>query len=268
MCAVVGLTAGLEPLRAFVHDTESHIVDLAAASIGIVFALLVTISPDVAVLLIPAVLLMQHHQHSGLRQAVRRDALTNLASAQYWRQTAGREIDRASTSRTDAALLLIDVDHFKTVNDRHGHLTGDDVLAAVAAAIVAALRPGDQVGRLGGDEFAAVLAGLNLPDARAAAERLRAHVERARVRSDNGDWISVTVSVGVAELTTCGGGLQTLTTAADLALYDAKAAGRNTVRVAHRRAPTDRSVQPVTGEPSLTETIPVQEPHDSRRTIR
>jgi len=268
MCAIVGLTAGLQPLRAFVHDTESHIVDLAAACIGIVFAVLVTISPDVAALLIPAVLLMQHHQYSGLRQAVRRDALTNLASAQYWRQMAGREIDRATTSRTHAALLLIDVDHFKTVNDKHGHLAGDDVLAAVAAAIIAALRPGDQVGRLGGDEFAAILTGLNLHDARAAAERVRAHVEHVRVRSDNGNWISVTVSIGVAELTTCGGGLQTLTTAADLALYDAKATGRNTVRVAHRAASGDRSLRPDTDQPPAAPTIPFQEHHDSQRTTR
>jgi diguanylate cyclase (GGDEF)-like protein len=233
--AVVLITAGKQSVSAFLKDREGIATDLIAGCVGIAAAVLWVTNPVFAALLIPPVLLLQHQLFSGLRQAVRTDLLTDVANPQFWREVAGREVDRAAASGAPLAILMIDVDHFKGVNDRHGHLAGDDVLAAVARTVAQSLRPGDLVGRLGGEEFGAVLNGLNLLDAEGAAERLRSQVEDLQVRADSGKWIKVTVSVGVSELSVTGGDLHRLLDAADTALYAAKAAGRNCVRVAGPR---------------------------------
>jgi diguanylate cyclase (GGDEF)-like protein len=230
--AVVRLASGTEAFRNFLKDREGLVVDVVAACLGTVAGVVWSTDPLFAVLLVPPVLLLQHQLFSGLRQAVRTDLLTDVANPQYWREVAGREVERAAASDDHAAILMIDVDHFKSVNDRYGHLAGDEVLAAVARTIAQALRPRDLVGRLGGEEFGAVLSGLNLLDAEGAAERLRTQVRDVRVRADSGEWISVTVSVGVSELSVTGGDLYRLLDAADTALYVAKAAGRDCVRVA------------------------------------
>ena len=230
--AVVVMTAGVDALRTFLKDREGHVVDTVAVCLGTLAAVLWATEPMLAVLLLPPVLLLEHQLFSGLRQAVRTDLLTDVANPQYWREVAGREVERAAASDDHLAILMIDVDHFKSVNDRYGHLAGDEVLAAVARTIAQALRPRDLVGRLGGEEFGAVLSGLNLLDAEGAAERLRTEVRDIRVRADSGDWISVTVSVGVSELSVTGGDLHRLLDAADTALYAAKAAGRDCVRAA------------------------------------
>jgi diguanylate cyclase (GGDEF)-like protein len=242
VAAVVILTGGKEPLRAYLKDREGYAVDCAAACLGTLAAVLWATNPIFAILLVPPVLLLQHQLFSGLRQAVRTDLLTEVANPQFWREVAGREVDRAAASGSNVAILMIDVDHFKSVNDRHGHLAGDEVLATVARTIAQTLRPGDLVGRLGGEEFGAILGGLNLLDAEGAAERLRSQVAEARVRSDAGDWITVTVSVGVSELSVTGGDLHHLLDAADTALYAAKAAGRNCVRAAGPTRIIDLSV--------------------------
>jgi diguanylate cyclase (GGDEF)-like protein len=230
--AVVRLATGTPAFRTFLKDREGLVVDVVAACLGTLAAVMWSINPLFAVLLVPPVLLLQHQLFSGLRQAVRTDLLTDVANPQYWREVAGREVERAAASDDHVAILMIDVDHFKSVNDRYGHLAGDEVLAAVARTIAQALRPRDLVGRLGGEEFGAVLSGLNLLDAEGAAERLRTQVRDIRVRADSGEWISVTVSVGVSELSVTGGDLHRLLDAADTALYVAKAAGRDCVRAA------------------------------------
>ncbi len=232
VAVVVAATAGRHGFLPFFRDREGHMLDLVDVCAGIAATVLWLVSPFVVLLLVPPVLLMQHQLFSGLRHAVRTDLLTEVANPQYWRETASREIDRAWASGGNLSLLMIDIDYFKEVNDRYGHLAGDEVLAAVARTISKALRPGDLIGRLGGEEFGAVLTGLNLLDAEGAAERLRAQVAELLVRSDRGDWIAVTVSVGVAELSVTGGDLRHLLDAADTALYAAKQAGRNCVRVA------------------------------------
>jgi diguanylate cyclase (GGDEF)-like protein len=233
--AVIALTAGREALRAFVKDRDGFMVDAVGACLGALAAILLATSPRFAVLLLPPVLLLQHQLFSGLRQAVRTDLLTDVANPQYWREVAGRELERAAASGYALSLFMVDVDHFKRVNDKYGHLTGDEVIAAVARTVAQAVRPRDIVGRLGGEEFGVVLSGLNLLEAEGAAERLRAAVSDVRVRAANGDWVSVTVSVGVAELSVTGGDLRQLLDAADMALYAAKAAGRNCVRAAGPR---------------------------------
>jgi diguanylate cyclase (GGDEF)-like protein len=232
--AVVTLTAGKEAFGNFLKDREGHIVDIVAMCLGTLAAVVWVADPVFAVLLLPPVLLLEHQLFSGLRHAVRTDLLTEVANPQYWREVAGREVERAAASGDHLAILMVDIDHFKAVNDKHGHLAGDEVLAAVARTVAQALRPRDLVGRLGGEEFGAVLSGLNLLDAEGAAERLRTQVRDVRVRADSGDWISVTVSVGVSELSVTGGDLRLLLDAADTALYAAKEAGRDCVRAATR----------------------------------
>ena len=232
IAAVVVLTAGANAVRSFLKDREGLVVDIVAACVGTLAAVLWATEPMLAILLLPPVLLLEHQLFSGLRQAVRTDLLTDVANPQYWREVTSREVERAAASNDHLAILMIDVDHIKSVNDRYGHLAGDEVLAAVARTIAQALRPRDLVGRLGGEEFGAVLSGLNLLDAEGAADRLRSQVRDIRVRADSGEWITVTVSVGVSELSVTGGDLHQLLDAADTALYVAKAAGRDCVRVA------------------------------------
>jgi diguanylate cyclase (GGDEF)-like protein len=228
----VMLTARKEAVLEFLRDRDGLVVDVVASCLGALAAVLYATDPMFAILLLPPVLLLQHNLFSGLRQAVRTDLLTDVANPQFWREVAGREVERAAASNDPLAILMIDVDHFKLVNDRYGHLAGDDVLAAVARSIAQAVRPRDLVGRLGGEEFGAVLSGLTLLEAERAADRLRIQVSEVRVRADSGDWITVTVSVGVSELSITGGNLHRLLDAADTALYAAKAGGRNCVRVA------------------------------------
>jgi diguanylate cyclase (GGDEF)-like protein len=191
------------------------------------------------------VLYMQHQAFSGLRAAVRTDHLTEVATGHYWRDVASRELARARASQASLSCLLVDLDHFKDVNDKHGHLVGDAVLSAAARAISNAVRPRDLVGRLGGEEFAVLLAGLSASEATAAAERIRADVGSVQVRCDAGSWVGVTASIGVAHL---DGDLETLDgllAAADAAMYQAKAAGRDCV---HATTPTRRVID-LTGLP-------------------
>jgi diguanylate cyclase (GGDEF)-like protein len=233
--AAVGLTGTREDVVAFLRDREGFAVDMVDACMGTVVAVLWVVNPFMILLIAPPVLLLQHQLFSGLRQAVRTDLLTDVANPQYWREVAGRELERAAASGCALSLFMVDVDHFKAVNDKYGHLTGDEVIAAVARTVAQAVRPRDIVGRLGGEEFGVVLSGLTLLEAQGAAERMRSAVSDVKVRAANGDWVGVTISVGVAELSVTGGDLRNLLDAADSALYAAKAAGRNCVRAADAR---------------------------------
>jgi diguanylate cyclase (GGDEF)-like protein len=167
------------------------------------------------------------------RDAARLDAKTGLANSGYWREVAERELTRARSGGEQVAILLVDIDHFKSVNDRYGHLTGDEVLRAVANGLTEGLRPRDLVGRFGGEEFVVLLAGSDLEQAQHTAERLRADVAAVAVATSNRpDRVQVTVSVGVAAFRDSGHSVLELLDAADTALYAAKHAGRNCVRVA------------------------------------
>lgn len=133
----------------------------------------------------------------------------------------------AGPGKPGYALLMVDVDHFKAINDRHGHAQGDQVLREVAASLRTALRGGDLVGRWGGEEFCVLLPRTRLQDAAALAERVAARV------AAGGSGLPVTVSIGVSEHSPSDPDLQAVIRRADDALYEAKAAGRNRVVVAH-----------------------------------
>ena len=141
----------------------------------------------------------------GLQQELERralhDALTGLLNRGAITQALEIELRRRSRKQAPAALMMVDVDHFKQVNDSHGHATGDDVLREVAQRMVAAVRPYDAVGRFGGEEFMVVLPNCTEQSACEVAERVRAAVAaRPAAVSVKGSGVPVTVSIGVASL--------------------------------------------------------------------
>jgi diguanylate cyclase (GGDEF)-like protein len=229
--AVVATTVDTRTALAGIGDRESLAIDAVDVSMGVLATIAFVTRPELLLVLAAPVLYLQHHAFSRLRDVARTDQLTEVASAAYWRDVAGRAVERARASNQPVTVLLVDLDHFKAVNDGHGHSVGDVLLAAVSRAIVGAVRPSDLVGRLGGEEFA-VLVGSSRPEAEGVAERICADVAAAQVRAADGRWVGVTASVGLAALDATATDLPRLLARADAAMYAAKAAGRNRVRVA------------------------------------
>jgi len=145
------------------------------------------------------------------------------------------EIARARRQSYRLSCMYIDVDHFKQVNDTHGHQAGDDVLREVASRVKAELRMSDALGRFGGEEFVVLLIDADLDSAGMVAQRIRASIADQPFMLPDGGMLSVSVSIGVATLGDPGrdlaieGVAQQLVAQADEALYEAKAAGRNRV---------------------------------------
>lgn len=167
-----------------------------------------------------------------LRSMAVTDALTGLCNRRQIDAVLGIEWARGARSRSPLAVLMIDIDHFKTYNDAHGHIAGDGCLAAVAAGVRGSLRrPGDVVGRWGGEEFLAILPGTDLDVAEALARDVVTAVSRLAIpRGPQAGDGHVTVSIGVAAVTPTGDhGSKTLLERADRALYAAKTAGRGRV---------------------------------------
>jgi diguanylate cyclase (GGDEF)-like protein/PAS domain S-box-containing protein len=163
-----------------------------------------------------------------LREQATRDSLTGLFNRRHFLEIAELQLEKAARAGTQLALCMIDADHFKAVNDEHGHAMGDDVLKAIARAAESAVRGGDVLARIGGEEFAVLLPDTEQGDAAGVAERIRIAVESLAMQG--GDWqrIHPTVSVGVAR-STPGNDIEELIRRADAALYRAKESGRNRV---------------------------------------
>jgi diguanylate cyclase (GGDEF)-like protein len=158
----------------------------------------------------------------------RTDALTGLANRRSWNEGLAREITRQDRAESPVSVLLIDLDHFKRLNDTYGHAAGDTALAHVAEVLRGQARQSDVLARVGGEEFALLLAGCPLGAAVSRADGIRKAVEETSAQ-----WATpVTISVGVAALPDHAESGEVLMAAADAALYAAKDAGRNTVRAA------------------------------------
>jgi two-component system cell cycle response regulator len=162
-----------------------------------------------------------------LRDKAMHDPLTGLLTRGAFFEICDGEIARARRQGLPVALMMADLDHFKSINDRCGHLAGDDVLREAAVRLKATFRKGDAVGRYGGEEFVALVVGSSSEDALASAERLRQNICREPFETSAGP-LDVTTSVGIAVVPNVDGSW-TLLKAADEALYRAKAAGRNAV---------------------------------------
>jgi diguanylate cyclase (GGDEF)-like protein len=212
---------------------ESILVEAVAMCSAIVIAVLWTAHPLLVLAATPTALLLQRSVlHAELLQAARHDSKTGLANSAWWREVAEAEVVRARRTDRPLSVLLADIDHFKSVNDGHGHIVGDLVLACVADALRAATRPRQLVGRFGGEEFVVLLAEVDIEGAAHVAERLRTQVAEAECRRDGHPPLSVTLSVGVATASGADIDLSVLLERADAALYQAKAEGRNRIRVA------------------------------------
>ncbi|MGF1604893.1 MAG: diguanylate cyclase [Rhodothalassiaceae bacterium] len=168
---------------------------------------------------------------ADLRKLALYDALTGLPSRQHFLMRCAQEIARARRFGRPVALMMIDIDHFKAINDGHGHAIGDEVLRATGRLIADSVREGsDFAGRLGGEEFCIVAAETTAADAMVLAERLRAGFRGLRV-SGAGKGVRVTCSFGVVSLA-AGDGVNELLVRADTALYEAKRLGRDRVQMA------------------------------------
>ncbi|RYZ86599.1 MAG: GGDEF domain-containing protein [Proteobacteria bacterium] len=167
-------------------------------------------------------------ENADLYRASVTDELTQINNVRYFRIRLHNEIMRAKKDETPLALLMFDIDHFKSINDKYGHQVGDHAIRAMANALKMGVRGGDIVARYGGEEMAAILPGASLETALVVAERLRAHVAEIIVESDLGP-VRFTTSVGVSTLPTDATEMEALIGCADQALYRAKREGRNRV---------------------------------------
>jgi two-component system cell cycle response regulator len=161
------------------------------------------------------------------------DVLTGLLNRRAFLEWAARELRRAERYRDSLTIVILDVDHFKHVNDRYGHASGDAVLAFVGSMLPKAVRSCDVVARWGGEEFVLALPSTPLPGALLVAERARRTLAEATVHAANGAVVPVTASFGLAELSP-GESIDELIDRADRAMYAAKSGGRNRVEVADR----------------------------------
>ena len=164
----------------------------------------------------------------GLCELSSRDPLTGLSNRRQFELQLASEIDRVARAGEPALVLMIDIDHFKRVNDAHGHQTGDLVLKAVALGLAECIRPMDTVARFGGEEFAMILPNCAPSFAQAVAERIRTHVSDTAIPIGNGEQVTVTVSIGGAFAPQWVRSSALLwVERADQQLYRAKSEGRN-----------------------------------------
>lgn len=206
---------------------------LAELCTGVLVAFAAEANPWYAVCAVPLVIPLQRScQHRELARTALTDAKTGLLNAAAWEQAANAEATRAARAGKPVAVAMLDIDHFKKVNDAYGHLAGDRVRAAIAAVLSAQLRGYDVAARFGGEEFVLLLPDTTEADACRIAERLRARIAAMPVIDGAEGGCSagrVTVSIGVASRRPGCRTIEELVAAADGALYAAKRAGRNQV---------------------------------------
>jgi diguanylate cyclase (GGDEF)-like protein len=168
----------------------------------------------------------------ALRDQAMRDGLTGLWNRSAILEMLGGELDRADRDNLPLCVLMVDVDHFKQINDSSGHIAGDRVLEAIAQCIMQHIRGYDLAGRYGGEEFLVVLPGCSVEVGRVRANELRRRIAEVSGLADSGP-LQITCSVGLANHRS-GATVEDMVRAADEALYDAKRSGRNCVRVAEK----------------------------------
>jgi diguanylate cyclase (GGDEF)-like protein len=224
-------------VRELVGNRDAITSDLIELSLAVSLALVVAINPVLMALALPSVLLYRRYMMSAqLVAQARIDPKTGLLNAGTWRREADVELARALRGPDPLALVIVHIDHFKSVHDTAGHPAGDQVLRAIVGIVTENMRGYDLIGRFGGEEFAVLLPQAGGDEARRITERLRDHIAGQPIAIEDGSHTGflfrMTVSIGVATL---GGPMATLAelvSAAGAALAEAKATGRNKVCMA------------------------------------
>jgi diguanylate cyclase (GGDEF)-like protein len=222
-------------------ELDDVTVDLTSGGLGCLVAAAVMINPWSAIFAIPITLAAQRALLLGqLETEAQTDAKTRLSRIDWWRKHTEVLLRQARNQNGRVAILLIDIDHFKQINDRHGHLAGDEALRAIATILRGAIRSKDLIGRFGGEEFVIALPDTDASDAAVTAGRLRTAVANSPLGAmlagvlDNPrldpESVRLTVSIGVAVYPTDGQTVDALLERADRAMYAAKAAGRDRVK--------------------------------------
>jgi diguanylate cyclase (GGDEF)-like protein len=166
----------------------------------------------------------------NLDYAVNHDFLTKVLARGAFMKLASSLLFPDLPQKLSAVVLMLDIDHFKRVNDRYGHSVGDKALVAFASAVSSILREGDLFGRLGGEEFAIILPKVTQAEATEVAERIRCKIETTPVPLDDGEVLNITASIGVVHQGALPqSSLESILSASDQALYRAKRSGRNRV---------------------------------------
>ena len=218
-------------LRRALGTGKENALEYGTLGLGAITGLLITFNPLWAVMIVPALLVL--HRSVLMRQleeAASTDQKTGLANATSWTNLASAEVQRAARDDTQVGILMVDLDHFKAVNDTHGHLVGDHVLLAVAGVLSSSARRYDVVGRWGGEEFVVLCPEITEEELRGIAERMCERVRELRVEVDDVVVDGLSVSIGIALYPEFGPELQDVLLAADDALFVAKDSGRNQVQ--------------------------------------
>lgn len=243
LCAVLAISVFAAPVGASLWmDYRWSFVQLGCSFAGLVTTMAMLYDHWAALTALALVLMAEFTLNwPELDRHARIDAKTGLPNARHWDERSRELIDAARAHHVPVAVAMIDIDHFKRVNDVHGHLVGDEVLQSIAATLRSQVNPGDVLGRFGGEEFVVTLFGLRDTDAAAqVAERIRAavatqvHSSRARLAPDSRRrpaTFSITCTVGLASSEVHGHDLMALLAAADESLVAGKAAGRDRVQV-------------------------------------
>jgi diguanylate cyclase (GGDEF)-like protein len=226
------------PADEVVGEPIDAVLGIVAVSIGGLMGFVAAATPVHALMAAaPMALLERAAQLPHWRRSAQRDAKTGLANAVHWDGRARYELAKARVRDRPMAVMLLDLDHFKRVNDRIGHLAGDAALSAIALLLSGTVRRGDLVGRFGGEEFVVLLPDAEPAIARSVAQRVRhavADLAVTTVGTDGREHLltGLTVSIGVATTQRFGYELPDLLVAADAALLAAKGYGRNLVEMA------------------------------------
>lgn len=223
LAVLLGVANGWLPMGENQPLAGRHAWDMVSLRLGV---LLLVMSP----LLVSGILAARSDLISSLNLALDHDGLTRALSREAFLRSADEHLGRATAPPQGNALLMLDIDHFKQLNDRYGHAAGDQVLKDFARTIRTLVRPNDLFGRLGGEEFALFLPDTSERDANDIAERLRFCVEKLEVFAGNGAPLKISVSIGaVHDSCTQPASLSELLAYADRAMYQAKRGGRNRV---------------------------------------
>ena len=231
--ALAGLFAALQIVRGAVFLHMPSIASLAILGTPLNLALLTVNAMTMPALTMLAVMMIHNAMMSKLKDAINHDHLTGCLSRKRFEMMAADTLRQASAAQP-VSLLLIDLDHFKLINDTWGHAAGDEVLRSFAGMVVALIRPGDMLGRLGGEEFGVLLPQAPPSEAMVVAERLRQMAQDHAVSGSFGT-CRYSISIGIAG-TNAPQSIDHLSARADHALYEAKNNGRNQIVVAQMPA--------------------------------